>query len=98
MKSCRKTRMENIIRWRQKIRESQNVYSQKRAIGLLLRAVMYGMSGPFQLTLKEASAITGASEMELDKLYQEHEKRRGHEYRYRWIYHTGLKMFYYDGG
>ncbi len=92
MKSCQETRLKNIDRWRRVIRKSQNTYSQKRAIGLLLRAIMYGNKEPLSLTLHEASVITGMPETDLDKLYQKH---RGDG---RWIYHTRDKMFYYDGG
>ena len=53
---------------------------------------MYGNGGPLSLTLHEASEKTGLPETDLDKLYQ---KQIGDG---RWIYHTGNKMFYYDGG
>ena len=98
MRSCRQTRLKNIDRWRRKILESQEAYSKKRAIGLLLRAIMFGKKGHLQLTLQEVSEKTGMAEMELDRLYQEHANRMGHEYSSRWIYHTGNKMFYFDGG
>ena len=91
MKSCRQTRLQNIVRWLRVIQGLQDAYSKKRAIGLILREAR----GSARLTLKEASEKTGLSEMELHKLFEREDKQ---EARFRWIYHTGNRMFYYDGG
>lgn len=93
MKSCQETRINNVLRWKKTIKTTKDTWSRKRAIGLLLRTLMLTGEETFPCSLREVSKITGLSQGVLHKMYLNH---RGREYR--WIYHTGDKMFYYDGG